>query len=172
MEGFGHVPLPPYIQRTDVASDVTEYQTIFASEPGAIAAPTAGLHFTPEVFADLQERGVETVSITLHVGVGTFMPVRTEDPTAHRLRPERLYVGSRGQIEFGEGRGTAHHFGRYDINENSRVRDVETRTLRSCLRDRGYVHSSRLSISGDRWIADKFSPSSLDAFDAGVRICI
>jgi S-adenosylmethionine:tRNA ribosyltransferase-isomerase len=92
MERFGHVPLPPYIQRTDVASDVTEYQTIFANEPGAIAAPTAGLHFTPEVFADLQERGVETVSITLHVGVGTFMPVRTEDPTAHRLRPERFHM--------------------------------------------------------------------------------
>jgi S-adenosylmethionine:tRNA ribosyltransferase-isomerase len=92
MEQFGHVPLPPYIQRMDVASDTTEYQTVFATEPGAIAAPTAGLHFTTEVFAQLKERGIETVSITLHVGVGTFMPVRTDDPAEHRLRPERFNV--------------------------------------------------------------------------------
>jgi S-adenosylmethionine:tRNA ribosyltransferase-isomerase len=90
MEHFGHVPLPPYIQRKDVASDATDYQTVFATEPGAIAAPTAGLHFTPEVFAELREHGIETVSITLHVGVGTFMPVRTDDPADHRLRPERF----------------------------------------------------------------------------------
>src|SRR5262245_30264741 len=63
MERFGHVPLPPYIQRTDVASDATEYQTVYATQPGAIAAPTAGLHFTPEVFAELNERGIETISI-------------------------------------------------------------------------------------------------------------
>jgi len=94
MENFGHVPLPPYIQRTDVPSDTTEYQTIFANEPGAIAAPTAGLHFTSEVFAELKQRNIETVSLTLHVGVGTFLPVRTDDPADHRLRPERFNLSA------------------------------------------------------------------------------
>jgi len=94
MEDFGHVPLPPYIQRRDVPSDTTEYQTIFANEPGAIAAPTAGLHFTPEVFAELKQRDIATVSLTLHVGVGTFLPVRTDDPADHRLRPERFNLSA------------------------------------------------------------------------------
>jgi len=94
IEDFGHVPLPPYIQRRDVPSDTTEYQTIFANEPGAIAAPTAGLHFTPEVFAELKQRDIATVSLTLHVGVGTFLPVRTDDPADHRLRPERFNLSA------------------------------------------------------------------------------
>jgi S-adenosylmethionine:tRNA ribosyltransferase-isomerase len=89
LEAHGHVPLPPYLHREDTAADGEEYQTVYARTPGAIAAPTAGLHFTPAMFDRLRARGVETVEITLHVGIGTFIPVRAEDPAEHVLKPER-----------------------------------------------------------------------------------
>jgi S-adenosylmethionine:tRNA ribosyltransferase-isomerase len=89
-EKHGHVPLPPYIERDDNSSDAVEYQTVYANAPGAVAAPTAGLHFTPGMFATLAKRGIEIVKLTLHVGVGTFIPVRTEDPREHVLKPERF----------------------------------------------------------------------------------
>lgn len=84
----GAVPLPPYIRRPPEAQDRERYQTVYAAQAGAIAAPTAGLHFTPEILAKLQDRGVEIAHLTLHVGPGTFLPVRTRDYTAHRLQPE------------------------------------------------------------------------------------
>jgi len=84
----GEVPLPPYIRRAPEPPDLERYQTVYARQPGAIAAPTAGLHFTPEILAHLKDRGVETATITLHVGPGTFLPVRTEDYTQHHLQPE------------------------------------------------------------------------------------
>ena len=85
----GQVPIPPYIRkgRPD-HDDVQRYQTIFARQDGAVAAPTAGLHFTPEVFAALAERGIEHAFVTLHVGPGTFEPVKVEDVTQHRVEPE------------------------------------------------------------------------------------
>jgi S-adenosylmethionine:tRNA ribosyltransferase-isomerase len=91
-ERFGHLPLPPYIDREDTPSDLTEYQTMFAQQAGAVAAPTAGLHFTPEVLAELAGRKIQIVRITLHVGVGTFLPVRVNDPREHRLKPEMFSV--------------------------------------------------------------------------------
>jgi S-adenosylmethionine:tRNA ribosyltransferase-isomerase len=84
----GEVPLPPYIHRAPGEEDQERYQTVYAARPGAIAAPTAGLHFTPAVLGDLARRGLETVSVTLHVGPGTFMPVRQEDFSKHRMAPE------------------------------------------------------------------------------------
>ncbi|RJR42207.1 MAG: tRNA preQ1(34) S-adenosylmethionine ribosyltransferase-isomerase QueA, partial [Deltaproteobacteria bacterium] len=84
----GEMPLPPYIRRAPETSDQERYQTVYASRPGAIACPTAGLHFTDAVMADLTRREVETVAVTLHVGPGTFMPVREEDYTRHHLEPE------------------------------------------------------------------------------------
>ncbi len=84
----GQTPLPPYIRRPATAADRESYQTLFAQKTGAIACPTAGLHFTPRVLAALSARGVETASVTLHVGPGTFSPVRTQDYTAHVLAPE------------------------------------------------------------------------------------
>lgn len=92
LEEHGHVPIPPYIDREDNSSDAMEYQTVFAQAPGAIAAPTAGLHFTGDTFQRLRSRGIEIVTLTLHVGVGTFIPVRTDDPRAHVLKPERFEV--------------------------------------------------------------------------------
>ena len=84
----GEVPLPPYIQRAAEARDRETYQTVFAAPAGAVACPTAGLHFTGAALKDLEARGVEIVRLTLHVGPGTFMPVRVEDYTRHRMLPE------------------------------------------------------------------------------------
>lgn len=84
----GQVPLPPYIRRDPTADDQERYQTIFASTDGSVAAPTAGLHFDPELFARLREKGVEIAHVTLHVGAGTFQPVRVDDLAQHRMHSE------------------------------------------------------------------------------------
>ena len=87
-EFFGHTPLPPYIKRPDTPLDAERYQTVYADKPGAVAAPTAGLHFTDGILAETAEKGVETVSVTLHVGPGTFRPVKTENPDEHEMHSE------------------------------------------------------------------------------------
>ena len=92
LERHGHVPLPPYIKRPDAAADREDYQTIFARHPGAIAAPTAGLHFTPELVAALASRGVELQTLTLHVGLGTFKPVTSSLVHEHRMDAERFEI--------------------------------------------------------------------------------
>ena len=88
LEKIGHIPLPPYIARDDSSADRERYQTIYAHERGSVAAPTAGLHFTPEILARLHERGIETAEITLHVGLGTFQPVRVDKVEEHKLHSE------------------------------------------------------------------------------------
>jgi len=92
----GALALPPYIDRPSgpTAADKADYQTIFAARDGAVAAPTAGLHFTPAVLAALAARGVRQVRVTLHVGAGTFLPVRTDEVSAHRMHPERGMVSA------------------------------------------------------------------------------
>jgi len=90
----GHVPLPPYIERPDSDTDRERYQTVYASHPGSVAAPTAGLHFTPEILAQIADRGIETAEITLHVGLGTFQPVRAEQVEEHKLHRERYSISS------------------------------------------------------------------------------
>ncbi len=92
LERFGHVPLPPYIRRADEAADRVHYQTVFARHPGAIAAPTAGLHFTPELLAALEARGVNRAAVTLHVGYGTFKPITVEKIADHRMDRESYRV--------------------------------------------------------------------------------
>ena len=92
MEQIGHVPLPPYIVRPDSASDRERYQTVYARERGSVAAPTAGLHFTPEILGGIKERGIETAEITLHVGLGTFQPVRVERVEEHQLHSEAYSI--------------------------------------------------------------------------------
>jgi S-adenosylmethionine:tRNA ribosyltransferase-isomerase len=88
MEQHGHVPLPPYITHADTAEDARRYQTVFARNPGAVAAPTAALHFDEALLAALEARGVQRASVTLHVGAGTFQPVKTEDIAQHRMHSE------------------------------------------------------------------------------------
>jgi S-adenosylmethionine:tRNA ribosyltransferase-isomerase len=94
IDSIGRTPLPPYIKRARDAidSDRERYQTVFASQRGAIAAPTAGLHFTPELLATIARNGTEIVEITLHVGYGTFEPVRVSDLSQHRVSPERYHI--------------------------------------------------------------------------------
>jgi S-adenosylmethionine:tRNA ribosyltransferase-isomerase len=94
LESLGHVPLPPYIDRPDDAADRDRYQTVWAREPGAIAAPTAGLHFSRELLADLGRRGIERTAVTLHVGIGTFKPVTVELAHEHRMESERYVVSA------------------------------------------------------------------------------
>jgi len=92
MDRHGHVPLPPYITHTDTAEDARRYQTVFAKNPGAVAAPTAALHFDEPVLAALEARGVRRASVTLHVGAGTFQPVKTEHIAQHRMHSEWYQV--------------------------------------------------------------------------------
>jgi S-adenosylmethionine:tRNA ribosyltransferase-isomerase len=92
LDAHGHVPLPPYIGHADDAGDARRYQTVYATQPGAVAAPTAGLHFTEALLARLRARGVESAPLTLHVGAGTFQPVRTERLSDHRMHSERFEV--------------------------------------------------------------------------------
>jgi S-adenosylmethionine:tRNA ribosyltransferase-isomerase len=92
IDALGHTPLPPYIRRPDAPADRERYQTVFATVRGSVAAPTAGLHFTPELLEALAARGVERATVTLHVGYGTFKPVRTEVVEHHSVDPERYEI--------------------------------------------------------------------------------
>lgn len=107
LDRIGEMPLPPYI--TSRASQTEQYQTIFAQEKGAVAAPTAGLHFTDELFAKLKDRGIDTAYITLHVGVGTFRPVETEIITEHDMHQEWIDVSSEtvAKIQAAKARGNS-----------------------------------------------------------------
>ncbi|HSM79329.1 MAG TPA: tRNA preQ1(34) S-adenosylmethionine ribosyltransferase-isomerase QueA, partial [Bryobacteraceae bacterium] len=89
LDRIGHMPLPPYIHRKDKVTDRSRYQTVFSREPGSVAAPTAGLHFTPAIFAALESRGIDVARITLHVGLGTFAPLRVERVADVHLHRER-----------------------------------------------------------------------------------
>jgi S-adenosylmethionine:tRNA ribosyltransferase-isomerase len=105
LERCGHVPLPPYIKRDDRPEDRDRYQTVFARHAGSAAAPTAGLHFTPDLLRRLDERGVGVARITLHVGYGTFQPVDVEEIEQHRLHAERFEVGEQAARAIAERRG-------------------------------------------------------------------
>jgi S-adenosylmethionine:tRNA ribosyltransferase-isomerase len=107
MENHGHVPLPPYIEHTDTQEDVARYQTVFAKNPGAVAAPTAALHFDDKVLAELDARGVMRAGVTLHVGSGTFQPVKTETIAEHRMHSEWYSIPAEtiAAIESAQARG-------------------------------------------------------------------
>lgn len=92
LEEKGSIPLPPYIERAPQQQDLERYQTTFSSVPGAVAAPTAGLHFTPRILARLRQKGVEVVPLTLHVGLGTFLPVRVDNVAEHRMHAEAYSI--------------------------------------------------------------------------------
>lgn len=127
LDQLGHVPLPPYIHRPDERSDRARYQTVFATQRGSVAAPTAGLHFTPDVLNEIRSRGVEIASVTLHVGLGTFAPVRVESVEQIELHAERYTLP----------KGTAEAVNRA-LREKRRVIAVGTttvRTLEHCARE-------------------------------------
>ena len=141
LERHGHVPLPPYIERGDEAADRERYQTVYARRPGAVAAPTAGLHFDQALLDRLRERGVLSAQITLHVGAGTFQPVRVEDPDKHLMHAEYLEVGEEtcAAIEACRARG-----GRVVAVGTTTVRSLETAAHGGSLRP--YAGDTRLFI--------------------------
>ena len=99
LERRGHVPLPPYIRRADTGADAERYQTVFARRTGSAAAPTAGLHFTGRLLEELGRRGVRTAYVTLHVGLGTFLPIRTKDIEGHVMHEEAYSIGQTVKAE-------------------------------------------------------------------------
>jgi S-adenosylmethionine:tRNA ribosyltransferase-isomerase len=94
IERYGHTPLPPYIDRPDEIADSERYQTVYAREPGSVAAPTAGLHFTEQLLSDIEKRGVKRADVLLHVGAGTFKPVEVDDPADHVMHEESYTLPS------------------------------------------------------------------------------
>jgi S-adenosylmethionine:tRNA ribosyltransferase-isomerase len=117
---IGHIPLPPYIDRADTPEDREHYQTVFARELGSVAAPTAGLHFTPEILNEMRGRGIETAELTLHVGLGTFQPLRNENVEENRLHLERYQIDSSTAEKLNRAR-----------RENRRVVAIGTTTVRT-----------------------------------------
>jgi S-adenosylmethionine:tRNA ribosyltransferase-isomerase len=107
LERRGHVPLPPYIRRADTARDTERYQTVFARRTGSAAAPTAGLHFTARLLSELERRGVRTAYVTLHVGLGTFLPIRSDDIESHAMHEEAYGVSAetRAAVEAAKAEG-------------------------------------------------------------------
>ncbi len=133
----GHVPLPPYIKREDNFSDETRYQTIYAKKEGSVAAPTAGLHFTPELLSLVKEKGVKIYEVTLHVGAGTFLPVRTEKLEDHHMHTESFEIDEDTLKELNKAK-----------EEGKRILAVGTtsiRTLESASDDNGRL----VKLSGD-----------------------
>ncbi|MDH3196817.1 MAG: tRNA preQ1(34) S-adenosylmethionine ribosyltransferase-isomerase QueA [Candidatus Krumholzibacteria bacterium] len=130
LDAIGHVPLPPYITRADRPDDRARYQTVFAQAPGSVAAPTAGLHFDPPLLQTLQSRGVEVLSLVLHVGVGTFQPLEEEEIEKNRLHAERFQIDARTI----ERLQTARREKRRIIAVGTTVtRTLETLAARGCL---------------------------------------
>ena len=104
VEEIGHIPLPPYIARADSPADHDRYQTVYARDRGSVAAPTAGLHFTPEILSRLRDRGIETTEVTLHVGLGTFQPVRVERVEEHTLHSEPYSISEEAAVKIRQAR--------------------------------------------------------------------
>ena len=132
-ERLGAVPLPPYIDREPEPADSQRYQTVYARVPGAVAAPTAGLHFTEELLAELGAAGVATARLTLHVGIGTFRPVAVEDPADHRMENERFDVPVAAADEINEARDAG--------GKVIAVGTTSVRTLESVAGEDGHVEA-------------------------------
>ena len=132
VDRFGHVPLPPYIHRTDEPRDRDAYQTVYARERGAVAAPTAGLHFTPQTLKELAQRGVETAEITLHVGSGTFRPVHAERVEDHRMDGEVFEISEEAAVRVNRA-----------LSEGRRVVAVGTTCVRT-LEHAARAHDGRI----------------------------
>ncbi|RLB05052.1 MAG: tRNA preQ1(34) S-adenosylmethionine ribosyltransferase-isomerase QueA, partial [Deltaproteobacteria bacterium] len=131
---IGHVPLPPYIRGgKEEKIDKKGYQTIFARYEGAVAAPTAGLHFTPELVKNMEDKGVQVVSLTLHVGLGSFQPIRTQEVEDHRLEPEFFHIS----LPTAEAINAARKKGAKIFAVGTTV----VRALESAADERGEIHS-------------------------------
>ncbi|GMU46788.1 MAG: S-adenosylmethionine:tRNA ribosyltransferase-isomerase [Porticoccaceae bacterium] len=136
LEKIGDMPLPPYLERDAEALDDERYQTVYAREPGAVAAPTAGLHFSSELMAELPARGVATGFVTLHVGAGTFRPVRSDDIRDHHMHAERVWVSAVLCAQIAAARAAG---GRVIAVGTTAVRSLETAAVDSPATDTGEI---------------------------------
>ncbi|HEX2207632.1 MAG TPA: tRNA preQ1(34) S-adenosylmethionine ribosyltransferase-isomerase QueA [Longimicrobium sp.] len=133
LDRYGEVPLPPYVERSATEADRERYQTVYARQRGSVAAPTAGLHFTPGMLGAMEARGVRIVRLVLHVGVGTFRPVETEDPAEHRMHSEWYHVPAEAADALNATRAGGGAIWA--------VGTTVTRTLESVATDDGVVHA-------------------------------
>ena len=159
----GHVPLPPYIHRPDAAADIERYQTVYAEQPGSVAAPTAGLHFTPELLAALAERGAGFADVVLHVGAGTFRPVHAEDIAAHVMHEEWFDVPERAASAINAARaagGAVWAVGTTSLRTLESVVSPDG-TIRAAAGDTAiFIHPPHVVRSADRLITNFHLPRS------------
>jgi len=163
IERHGHVPLPPYITRADTAEDAERYQTVYATESGSVAAPTAGLHFTPAILAALEAKGVLRADVLLHVGAGTFKPVETEDALRHVMHEEWFRVAAVDAKRINDARsagGRVWAVGTTTLrtletvaDERGRLRPLEGET-------RLFIHPPYISRAADRLVTNFHLPRS------------
>jgi len=133
LERIGHIPLPPYIDRPDTEEDRERYQTVYAARPGAVAAPTAGLHFSTALLEEIRAAGIETATVTLHVGIGTFKPVTADVVEEHRMERERYEIGA----EAAEALARARERSRRGEGRVMAVGTTVVRTLEGAVRAHG-----------------------------------
>lgn len=175
IEQYGRLPLPPYIEHDPDATDETRYQTVYASNPGAVAAPTAGLHFDEPLLAKLDAMGIERATLTLHVGAGTFQPVRVENIAEHKMHSEwyELPQSLVDKIAATRARRQGDR-GRHDVDARARSRGARCRSRRpAARRDAGgdrHLHHARLPFPRGRPARHEFPSAEVDADDAGVRV--
>ncbi len=142
LQEIGHIPLPPYIDRKDEQADYDRYQTVFASQPGAVAAPTAGLHFDQPILDELAKKGVDSAFVTLHVGSGTFQPVRVDDLSDHKMHSEQIEI-SEAVVQ--KVRETRKNGGRIIAIGTTAVRVLESASQTGALK--AYQGDTRLFIT-------------------------
>ncbi|MBN2790527.1 MAG: tRNA preQ1(34) S-adenosylmethionine ribosyltransferase-isomerase QueA [Candidatus Delongbacteria bacterium] len=130
----GHVPLPPYIERESNVNDKERYQTVFANKPGAVAAPTAGLHFTDDLLMKIEEKGVKIAKIILHVGIGTFQPIKVKKIEDHRMHEEYYEVSKEAEVMINSAKKNK--------NKIIALGTTSVRAIESVADDKGKIHSS------------------------------
>ena len=163
IETHGHVPLPPYIARADAAPDVERYQTVYARQSGSVAAPTAGLHFTPELLAALDARGVERADVLLHVGAGTFKPVEVEELAQHLMHDEWFSIAPATADRLNAARargGKVWCLGTTSLRTLESVVDAQRVFHAGEGETRIFIHPPRQVLSADRLVTNFHLPRS------------
>jgi len=163
IERHGHVPLPPYIARADTAADAARYQTVYARESGSVAAPTAGLHFTPELLSALAARGVARADVLLHVGAGTFKPVEADDLTEHQMHEEWYRVPPETARVVNAARDAGAHVwavGTTTLRTMESVVDAHGRIRGGDGETRIFIHPPHVIRSADRLVTNFHLPRS------------
>ena len=167
---WGRVPLPPYIEgkRAQDAQDRQDYQTIYAKNDGAVAAPTAGLHFTPDLMKRLQDIGIQQEYVTLHVGAGTFLPVKVDDTAEHKMHHEWGSVSSETSARLKAAKAEGRRI--VPVGTTS-LRLLEASGLEHLLRFHGCLHYTGLQLPRRRWADHEFPSAEVHALHACLRLC-